>query len=165
MATTLYTLTPGSAEFPSTNAPQPIPVNSTERRMALAYDATTQETAMWTVAAPQVFTTPLTAVLSYVMASATSGGVVMEVLVEAITDADAAPNLASATSYDTVNTSAASTVPATAGLLKQISVTLTNGDAIAAGDLVRIAIRRAPANAGDTAAGDLYLLAAEIRGA
>jgi hypothetical protein len=165
MATTLFVLTPGSAEFPSTNAPQPVPVHTTERRMALAYDAATQETAMWTVVAPQGVATPLTAVLSFVMASATSNAIVMEVLVEAITDADAAPDLDAATSYDTANTSASTTVPATAGLLKQVSVTLTNGDSLAAADLARIAIRRAPANAGDTAAGDLYLLAAEIRGA
>lgn len=164
MATTLFVLTPGSAEFPSSNAPQPIPINTTERRMGLAYDAATAETAMWTVVAPQTFSTPLVAVISFCMASATSNGVVWEVLIEAITDADAT-DLDAATSYDTVNTASAATVPGTAGYIKQTSVTLTNGDSITAADLVRIAIRRATANAGDTATGDAILLSVEIRGA
>jgi hypothetical protein len=45
-----------------------------------------------------------------------------------------------------------------------VSVTLTNADSIAAGDLVRISISRdADDGTNDTATGDLYLLAAELR--
>jgi hypothetical protein len=97
------------------------------------------------------------------MASATSGNVDFEVAVEAITDADAT-DLDATTSFDTVNSSGATAVPGTAGYIDQVSITLTNADSIAAGDLVRISVSRdADDGTNDTATGDLYLLAAEVR--
>jgi hypothetical protein len=69
------------------------------------------------------------------------------------------------TSFDTANNSASTTVPATAGYIDQISITLTNADSIAAGDYYRISVNRdADGSAiADTATGDLYLLAIELR--
>ena len=67
------------------------------------------------------------------------------------------------TSFDATNNSASTTVPGTAGYIDQISVTLTNNDSIAAGDLARVAIARKAADAGDTATGDLYLIQIELR--
>lgn len=163
MATRLL-LTPNSAEFPSANFPELTISNTTDRRPVLGFDATTQETAYWTAIAPQGWTGTITAVLTFAMASATSNAVVMEVGVEAITDADAM-DTDSASSFDTYNTSASTTVPGTAGNIKQVSVTLTTNDSSAAADYLRIGVRRAPANAGDTATGDLLFLAAEIRDA
>jgi predicted RecA/RadA family phage recombinase len=49
--------------------------------------------------------------------------------------------------------------------MEQVSVTLTNADSIAAGDLVRVSVTRAVANAADTATGDCYVLAVELRDA
>lgn len=54
----------------------------------LAFDASTSETAYWTFVAPQGITT-LTAVISYAMASATTGGVAFDVALEAISSGDA----------------------------------------------------------------------------
>lgn len=156
---TRATLLPESAHFPSSNFPQLLLSN---RRPVLAFDATTSETAYWTLVAPQGLTGTQSLVISYAMASATTGGVAFDVAVEAITSGDATDTDA-ATSFDTVNAATDAAVPGTAGYMEQVTVTLTNADSMAAGDLVRISIARDVADAADTATGDLYLLAAEWR--
>ncbi len=162
MATTRALLTPFSAEFPSSAFPGLTTINA---RPVLAFDASVQETAYWTLAAPQGITGTMTLVVTYMMASATSGTVELEVAVEAITDGDAT-DLDAATSFDAVNASGSITVPGTAGYIDQVSIALTNQDAVAAGDLLRISISRdADDGTNDTATGDLYLLAAELRDA
>lgn len=157
-------LLPGAAEFPSSGFPQLTISNTTERRLVLSFDTTTQETCAWTFVAPAGITGTLHAIVSYAMASATTGGVAVEVGIEAITTGDSMDTDA-ATSYDTTNTATDATVPGTAGYMKQIDVTLTNADSIAAADLVRLYLRRAPANATDTAAGDLLIFSLEFRDA
>lgn len=162
MATTRAVLTPFSAEFPASNFPGLTTINA---RPVLAYDASTQETAYWTLVAPQGLTGALSCVVTYMMASATSGNIEFEIAVEAITDADAT-DLDATTSFDTVNASGATAVPGTAGYIDQVSVTLTNADSVAAGDLIRISISRdSDDGTNDTATGDLYMLAAELRDA
>ena len=95
--------------------------------------------------------------VGYIMATATSGTVEWEVAVEAVTDADAL-DLDTASGWDTVNTGTA-TVPATAGYLDVITVTLTNKDSVAAGDMVRISLSRDADDAtNDTATGDARVL-------
>lgn len=161
---TRFIFTAESAEFPSANFPQLVPVNSTERRMALAFDASTDESAMWTAIAPQGWTGTITAIISYVMASATSGTVGFQIAVEAITSGDAV-DLDATTSYDTVNNSASTTVPGTAGYMAQISITLTNNDSSAAADLLRFKLNRDADGSAitDNATGDACVLALEIR--
>jgi len=157
---TRFVLTPNSAEFPASAFPQLTLIN---RRPTLAFDASTQETCYWSFLAPQGLTGTKTAVISYIMASATSGTVEFEVAVEAITDADAT-DLDAADSFATVNASGAITVPGTAGYIDQVSVTLTNDDGISAGDYVRLSVSRdADDVTNDTATGDLYLLNVEFR--
>lgn len=162
MATRAY-LTPGSAEFPANNFPQLLLVN---RRPALAFDASTDETCYWTFRAPQGLTGALTLILDVIMASATSGAVGFQVQVEAVTDGDAV-DLDATTSFDSVNNSSSVTVPGTAGQLKQITITLTNADAIAAADYVRISLNRDADGSAitDSATGDAYVLGAEFRDA
>lgn len=159
MARTIALLIPEAASFPASNFGALTLVN---RRPALAFDAGTEETVYWLVPAIQGLTAPLTAVLTYIMASATSGAVVLGVQVEAVSDGDAT-DLDATTSFATTNNSSSTTVPGTAGYIDQISVTLTNNDSIAAGDYVRLAVARKTADGGDTATGDLYLLSVELR--
>lgn len=155
--------TPHAAEFPSSNFPQITQIN---QRPVLAFDAATDETAYWTDIAPQGLTGTLTLIVTYCMASATSGTVGLQAQVEAITDGDAT-DLDSTTSFDTVNNSASTTVPGTAGYIDQISITLTNADSLAAADYYRIALNRDADGSAitDSATGDLYLLAIELRDA
>ena len=83
---TRFVGTPLSAEFPASNYPQ---LTLSNRRPVLGFDASTSETCYWTTVIPQGWTGTVTAVISYAMASATSGGVAFDVAVEAITSGDA----------------------------------------------------------------------------
>lgn len=152
-------LLPESAHFPSSNFPALLQSN---RRPVLGFDASTSETAYWTLVAPQGLSGTQTLVISYAMASATTGGVAFDVAVEALSTGDAVDTDAT-TSFDTVNAGNDGTVPGTAGYMEQISITLTNADSMAAADYVRISVARDVADAADTATGDCYLLAAEWR--
>ena len=159
---TIAVFTPNSAEFPSANFPQITTIHSTGRRPVLAFDASTQETCMWTGVAPTTFTGTPTAVIQYVMASATTGSVDFEVSLEAVTDGDAT-DLDTAESFDTVNSGSA-TVPGTAGHIDQKSISLANLDGMVAGDYYRLKVSRDADDAvNDTATGDLYLLGVELR--
>lgn len=148
---------PYAAEFPSSNFPALTLVN---RRPALALDAATNETCQWTSVAPQGLTGTLTALIYYIMASATSGDTDWDVSLEAVTDGDAV-DLDAGDSFGSVNSTDNTTVPATAGYLDVVSVTLTNADSIAAGDYFRLKLTRDAAS--DTATGDALVLAVELR--
>lgn len=151
--------TPLAAEFPSTNFPQLLLSN---RRPVLAFDASTAETCYWTLIFPQGWTGTITAVISYAMASATTGGVALDVAIEAIGTGDATDTDAT-TSFDTVNTGTDAAVPGTAGYMEQISITLTNNDSSAAAEMFRLSLSRQVGHATDTATGDLYVFAVELR--
>ncbi len=163
MARSLPTFTPASADFPTTN--MPAPGRDAQLRPYLAFDATTDESCDWTFVAPLGLTTPLTAIVHYRMTSATTGSVRVEVLLEAITPGDALDTDASS-SFAATN-SAGGSVPGTAGYESSISVTLTNNDGVAAGDLCRLRFRRdADGTTGtDDATGDMELLAIELQDA
>lgn len=153
---------PQAAEFPASNYAQITVVNE---RPVLAFDASTAETARWTAVAPQGLTGTLTAVVTYMMASATTGKVDFEVQIEAVTDGDSV-DLDATTSFDTANGITAPTVPGTAGHIDQFSCTLTNADSMAAADYFRLSLKRDAADAtNDTATGDCYVLAVELRDA
>lgn len=160
---TRFVFTPYSAEFPASNFPQLMIVN---RRPVLAFDAATDESAYWTGVAPQGLTGALTLVVTYMMASATSGAVGFQAQIEAVSDGDAT-DLDAGTSFDAVNNSASTTVPATAGYIDQISITLTNADSLAAGDYFRLSLNRDADGSAitDSATGDAYVLAVELRDA
>lgn len=157
---TRFVGTPFSAEFPASNYPQ---LTLSNRRPVLAFDAATDETAYWTGIAPQGTTGTITVVITYAMASATSGNIYWQAALEAISDGDATDTDA-ATSFDTAN-SGNGAVPGTAGYIDQISITMTNADSIAAADYFRLSVNRDADNASDTATGDAYLLAVELRDA
>ena len=157
---TRFVATPLAAEFPSSNYPALTLVN---RRPALAFDASTDETAYWTGIAPQGLTGTITVVITYMMASATSGNIYWQAQLEAVTDGDAT-DLDAGTSFDTAN-SGNGAVPGTAGYIDQISITMTNADGLAAADYFRLSVNRDADNGSDTATGDAYLLAVELRDA
>lgn len=162
MATRLVFL-PGAAEFPSSAYASY--KKDAQDRPVLAYDAASDENAYWSAIAPQGFTGTVTVVISYYMASATSGAVRFQAALEAVTAADAT-DLDAGASFDTDNSNGG-TVPGTAGYLGQISVTMTNAASIAAGDYFRLRVRRdADGTSGtDDATGDAHVLCVELRDA
>lgn len=111
--------------------------------------------------APTTLTTPLTLVTTYRMTSATANAVEVRCAVEAISDGDAI-DTGAASSFAADNDSGDVTVPGTAGHIDQVSLTLTNNDSVAAGDLCRLRFTRI-APAGTAASGDLEVLAIELR--
>lgn len=160
MSTTFATLLPFAAEFPSTNYPVPLLING---RPVVAYDAAVDEEAFWTFICPQGFTGTIELLVKYIMASAISGTIDFEGRVEAVTPGDAL-DLDSAVGFDTPNTMTADTVPGTAGYMGEFTITLTNQDSISPGDYVRLGLKRdADDTSNDTATGDCYVLAAELR--
>lgn len=154
--------TPGAAEPPGTNFATPAVIND---RPVLAFDATVDESIYFTDIAPQNLTGAITVVISYMMASATTGSVHFQAALEAISDGDAT-DLDATTSFDSYN-SAGATVPGTAGQIDQISITMTNADSLTAGDYCRLKVNRdADSTSGtDDAVGDCYVLAIELRDA
>ncbi len=160
MANTRMIFLPFAAEFPAGNYPQLKLVN---RRPVLAFDAGNDEVCFWTGVAPQGLAGTLAVVVTYMMAGAVSGTVDFEASVEAVSDGDAI-DLDAGESFDTANGMSAATVPGTAGYIDQATITLTNKDNIAAGDYFRLKLMRdADDGTNDTASGDCYVLAVELR--
>lgn len=167
MANTIGIFKPYGCEFPTTNFPQLTVVSPTSSGSTsfpvLAFDATTQETCMWSSICPQGYVgTTVTAIASCIMASATSGSVVFGSSVEAVTPGDAL-NLSTTDSFDTVYNSIYTLVPSTAGYMFSVSMVLTNKDSMAIADRYRLRLQRIAASAGDTATGDCQVLTVELR--
>lgn len=155
-------LTPLSAEFKTSSFPKLLRLSdSAGVNMVLAYGEAADTGAYWTLGVPQGWTSTYSVIISYIAASATSNAVVWGATVEAVTAGDAY-DIDAGESFDTENT-VTSTVAGTAGYLVQATITLTNNDSSAAGDLLRLRIRRLGTNGSDTATGDAYLISAELR--
>lgn len=152
-----------SASIPAATNGAPFLIDAM-RREYVRFDATTQQTCYWSNIAPQGLTGALTAVISGYMASATAGGVIFGVALEAVTAADALV-LFAAESFASDNENGDMTVPATAGHPFQISITLTNNDSLAVADYYRLRLRRDPDDANDDASGYCHVLGVELRDA
>lgn len=124
------------------------------------FDAATPQTMHWVFRMPADYASGLTARVQYTMVSAVSGTVEVEASLMAVSDGDAQD--LDAAGHDTANTGSA-TVPATAGHLDEISITMTNADAVAAGDWCAFRLARdADDVTNDTASGDLELRALSL---
>lgn len=125
------------------------------------FDDASNEHIMFAFRMPVNFSSAPVAKLQYKMASATSGNVKLECAIAAVTDADAQD--VDANAFATTNSSSATAVPATAGFIDEISITLSNDDGLAAGDFIIVLINRDPEDTtNDTASGDLELIAASL---
>lgn len=156
---TLCIFTPLQNEPTTTNYAT---LNVRNQHPVLEFDTTTQETAIFTGVVPRHYAGGgITVYLHWMAASATSGtggwDVSFERMSDATTDLDA-------DSFASAQTVTAATVPGTSGVVSVTNVAVTNGanmDSIAVGEAFRLRIRRDVAN--DTAAGDLHLLAVELK--
>jgi hypothetical protein len=128
--------------------------------LQLCFDAAQLEQCMWSFRMPATYASTPVVKLQYKMASATSGNVIMAARLAAVSDGDAQD--VDAKALGTVNTSAATAVPGTAGFLDEISIPLTNADSVAAGDFCVLWVARDGASGSDTASGDLELVAVTL---
>jgi hypothetical protein len=164
MAVGTIILTPGAATLPDGSASNLAPGMTVTKSSATApgvytlkllYDPTSEEWAVWQFRMPDDYASTPIAKLQWAAVSATSGAVVWDVRISATTPGDTTD--IDAQDFAAANT-ATTTVPATAGYLAETSVTLTNADSLAAGDLVIVRVARAAADGSDTATGDAELL-------
>ncbi len=168
MATGSITLTPGAAILPDGSASNLAPGLTRVKSSASApapyflhalFDAASEEWCCWQFRMPADYASGLTATVQWKAASATSGGVVWDVRIAAVTPGDATD--VDAKAFGSANT-ATGTAPATAGHLVGTAVTVTNADSVAAGDFVVVRLARAAADGSDTAAGDAEVVAVGI---
>jgi hypothetical protein len=164
MATGIVILNPGAAVFPdgtaSNLAPQVVRVKSSATAPApyflqLNFDAAQTEQVTWQFVMPANYASAPVLKVQYKMTSATSGDIKVDGRIGAITPGDATDG--DAKSFGSANTTT-QTVGATAGYVKEISLTMTNADSLAAGDLVFVYLARLGADAADTATGDCEIV-------
>jgi hypothetical protein len=169
MATGSIMLSPGAAVLPDGSASNAAPALQRTKSSAaapsphflqLAFDAATKEMVMWSFRMPVDYASGPVLKVQYKMASATSGNVIIEGRLAAVSDGDATD--VDAKAFAAANTSSATAVPATAGYIDEISLTLTNADSVAANDYVIAYLARDAANASDTATGDMEVIAATL---
>lgn len=156
-ATLIYWLA-AAAEPPAANYAT---FNTLNSRTVLEFDQTTQEAAMFVGVMPRSYSSLGITVTLHWTAAVTSGTGGWDVSIERMSDG--ATDL-DADSFAAAKTVTAATVPSTAGVAASTSVAFTNGaemDSVSGGDLFRVRVRRDVAT--DTAAGDLRLLAVEVR--
>jgi hypothetical protein len=118
---------------------------------SLLCDDTATEGDIWTTTLTPYNGGTLTAAIYFSMTSATSGNVVNDVYVACV--ADGASQDIDTKVFAAAN-SVTTAVPGTAGYLKVATVTLTNNDSCASGNLLAIKVRRNGASGSDTATGD-----------
>lgn len=157
---TLGIFTPQANQPPATNYAALFVRNG---HLVLAFDTTTQQTAIFSGVMPRNYAGGgLTVSARWMAASATSGTIGWDITFERM---NAANHDLDADAFATAQTITAATVDATSGKVTVTSVAITAGaagtDSLAAGDDFRVRIRRDVAN--DTAAGDAHLLAIEIK--
>lgn len=135
--------------------------HSNPPRSSLAFDDSTNESAACSAVLPIEYlgTGTLKAKLFFYSASANSGDAGWNVQVESVTPGDTL-DLEATTSFDTAN-NGTQALSGVAGNLTEITISLTNKDSCAAGDLIRLGIER-DADSSDTVSGDLYLTHVEL---
>ncbi len=134
IATLNILLRPQHAKLPSSN---PAVIDAGNSGWRLLFDDTTQETASWEfVLDDDYLAETLYADVYFSMASGEANEVQFEGYVMAYTPGTDTADW-DTDSYDTVNEGTATTVAATAGRVYKQTITLTNNDSIAAGDIVR----------------------------
>lgn len=162
MATVRIPLHPEEAQFQTSafpafqrNAGTNFPVSG------LAFDAAATETAYWKFVAFGYGSGNLTCDIDWYADTATSGNVVWEAKIAAITP-DTDSQDVETKAFATAQTVTDSHLGTTGQRLHRASITVSNLDSIAALDVVWIAISRLGANGSDTMTGDALLTLAEI---
>lgn len=161
MATGSALLTPGSAVMPDGSASNAAPGTERVKSSAgapspyflqLLFDADVKEQCCWSFRMPANYASNPVLKVGYKAKVAITGGLAFEARLAAVSDGDAQD--VDAKAFGAANLGTA-TVPGTVGHRDEVTVTLTNADGLAAGDLVTVYLARDPAHGSDTAAGDI----------
>jgi len=133
-------------------------------RPAMSFDDTAEEAATSPeYECPESYGGGTLKATLHLSAQATTGGVVMDVFVEAKTPGTDTIDMSDTASWDSANsTGDIDFAGTTAGDPVSATVTLTNKDGMAAGDAVRIGVRRDTDHANDDLSGDVFLYSVRI---
>lgn len=159
MATVSHLLHPEAAQFGSAAFPQLVKTNGTNFPVSgLAYDATTDEAAAWKFRALRYGSGNVTVAVDWYADTATTGNVVWEVQLAAIT-ADTDTTDVELKAFATLNFVQDTHLGTTGQRLHRATVTVSNLDALAADDVVWVRIARDAngTSATDDMAGDAIL--------
>lgn len=156
---TLLIFTPLHNEPPASN---PATLDTRNSHVLLDFDASTNESAVFSVIMPRNYAAGgVTVYLHYAMSSAEADTIDWDVAFERIGDQQLDID---GDSFAAVNSVDNTTVPGTTGLVDIVSVAFTNGadmDSVAVGEGFRLKVTRDAAS--DDAAGDAELLFVEIK--
>lgn len=162
MGTTRQPLDVGAALFPSSNPAAPVLVQGTNFPVpGLAFDASTQESALWTLRAANYGSGNLTLNFLWYADTASSGDVKFDAAIAAITP-DTDTQDIETKAFATATTVTDSHLGTTGQRVHQASITISNLDSLANGDLVALRLRRVAADAADTMTGDAIVTDLEL---
>lgn len=161
MATVGLELDAASAHSLSTAFPGLVKNGTNFPVMGLAYDAASDEAAHWTFIADKYGSGNLTINVFWYAATATSGNIVWEAQIAAITADTDTTNIETDT-LATLNTVTDSHLGTQGKRLHKAVITLGNLDSIAAGDWVTLRVARDANNASDTMTGDAILTKVQV---
>ena len=150
-------LMPYSAKLPTTS---PMAIDAGEKFWRLLSDSSTEETALYTgIVIDDDYGAGALSADIYSSATAV-GGITFAVNIDAITPLDVNDF---GDTFTWGGRNSGSTYHAVVGRLYKTTITLTNADSLAAGDLTGWAVIRVPSDASDTAAGDAEIRSVVIR--
>lgn len=158
MATVKRELHPEEAQFRAGSFPQyQRIVGSFFPLSVLSFDASTSEGATWKLAALNYGSGNLTLTVYWYADTATSGGVVWQTSIAAVT-ANTDTGDVQTKALASVNTAADTHLGTTGQRLHSVDVTITNLDSLAANDVVWLMLERLPGDASDTMTGDAHFV-------
>lgn len=159
MGTVRMVLPPEEALFLASTFPQYLKINGTNMPVSgLAYDGTTSELAYWQFPILSYGSGNITATVYWYADTATSGGVVWECAIRALT-ADTDTQDIETDAFATATNATDTHLGTTGQRLHIQDVVISNLDSVANLDLVTLRLARLPANAADTMTGDAICVA------
>jgi hypothetical protein len=133
----------------------PAGIDGGQNTWALLFDASTDESALWSFQVPGNYTGSPSVNIQYTMASAVANDIDMRIDTKAISSGN--PNSTSVTGFST-ETSFTETVPSSAGFISEIAAAISTAG-IAADRFMVLRLSRQTTSANDTAAGDVEVRA------
>lgn len=162
MATVSQYFPPEYAQYGASNFPQLFRVQGTNFPVSsLSYDAATKETAYFKFRASNYGSGNLTLDIDWYADTATSGDVIWGAQIAAITP-DTDTQDVETKAFATANTVTDSHLGTTGQRLHRASITISNLDSLAVGDVVWLALYRDAAAGGDTMSGDAQITMATL---
>lgn len=161
MATVVQSLDVGAAQFLSSAFPGLVKNGTNFPVLGLAFDAAADEAAFWMWRAASYGSGNLTIDLDWYADSATSGDVIFEAQVAAITPNTDTQDVET-DSLATANSVTDTHLGTTGQRLHRCSITVSNLDSLAANDDVWLRIARDANNASDTMTGDAILVGVTV---